>query len=308
MLASKNLKQLFAGYALDRSDCYALAQGVLGVDRAWIMVHDTDDLTSEQYDLLKQAFERRVAGEPVAYILGEKEFMGLMFECTPDTLIPRPDTETLVDMGLWVIDAWRVQSPDLKLRVLDVGTGTGAIGIALEVHSRTYERVLDEQGQLCFDKNGVVLQLVPVIDVTLLDISQEALLVAQKNANKQGVPASFVQSDLLSALSMDQKFHLIVSNPPYIHAEDDHLRQGDLRYEPQHALTDGEDGLSLIERLILDARDYLEEGGSLWIEHGYDQALVVRELFAAAGYKDIHSMEDLSGIERITGGCFFSPF
>jgi release factor glutamine methyltransferase len=219
-------------------------------------------------DAVNALVNRRVQGEPIAYLIGQREFYGLAFRVTPDVLIPRPDTEILVDVAL--------QKTPRAAHVLDLGTGSGAIAIAM-AHQR------------------------PDIKVWASDASPDALLVAQKNALAHHCTIHFVQSDWFSALP-NQQWQVIVSNPPYIRQGDDHLAQGDLRYEPIDALTDHADGLSALRKIIQGAMTRLTEEGWLLVEHGYDQADAVRSLFIEQGFVAVQSWRDLAGIERVTGG------
>ncbi|MGH8781844.1 peptide chain release factor N(5)-glutamine methyltransferase [Paraburkholderia sp.] len=222
---------------------------------------------------------RRVAGEPVAQLVGTREFFGLDFDVTPDVLIPRPETELLVETALAALDGRRMP------RVLDLGTGSGAIAVAIAA-SR------------------------PDAQVCATDRSTQALAVATRNGarlvdpRRPGGPLRFVQGDWYSAFdsAAEAPFDVIVSNPPYIADGDPHLTQGDLRFEPRGALTDEADGLSAIRAIVAGAPSRLVAGGALWIEHGYDQAAAVRALLAAAGLRDVRSACDLAGIERISGG------
>lgn len=214
--------------------------------------------------------ERRVAGEPVAYLTGEREFFGRNFMVTPAVLIPRPDTELLVELAL-------AHCGDLRqLRLLDMGTGSGALAITLAL----------ELGQA---------------EVTALDRSREALWVAMANAARLGASVSFVQSDWFAALG-EERFQLIVSNPPYIAAADPHLDEGDLRFEPRSALAAGPAGLDDLAEIVAGAARHLEPAGWLFLEHGWDQAFAVRGLLADAGFASIASWKDLAGIERVSGG------
>jgi release factor glutamine methyltransferase len=214
--------------------------------------------------------QRRLHGEPIAYILGTREFFGLTFGVTPATLIPRSDTELLVELALE-----RIARP--KARVLDMGTGSGAIALAI-AHQR------------------------PDAEVWACDASAAALVVARDNAHRLGIAnAHFIESNWFSALR-EQRFDVIVSNPPYIAADDRHLSLGDVRFEPITALASGADGLDDIRRIVGQAGVHLEKNGWLLLEHGYDQAALVRELLQAAGLTAVFSARDLSGIERCSGG------
>ncbi len=242
----------------------------LGVNRAWLIGHDRDALTPEQIARVERLLERRLAGEPVAYLLGEREFYGRPFQVTPDVLIPRPDTELLVELALEHLP------PGAPLNVLDIGAGSGAITISLAL-----ER--------------------PACRVTAVDVSAAALDVARRNAETLRADVEFLVSDGFTALP-SRRFHLIASNPPYIAAADPHLRQGDLRFEPSQALASGADGLDLIRRLATDAPNHLEPGGWLLLEHGWNQAEAVRGLLQTAGFRAVFSARDLAGHERVTGG------
>jgi release factor glutamine methyltransferase len=245
-------------------------------------------LNEAQAAAYRKLLQRRLAGEPLAYILGEREFFGLNFKVTPATLIPRPDTELLVELALARIPK---PSPGLTatlsrerergwgrgFRVLDLGTGSGAIALAI-AHARSD------------------------VKVTAVDASPEALDVARENARRLNIANThLLRSDWFSALA-GNRFDLIVSNPPYIADGDAHLTQGDLRFEPCAALASGADGLDDIRRIVVDSREHLNPGGWLLFEHGYDQAGRVRELLGAAGYAGVFSARDLAGIERVSGG------
>lgn len=264
------LKTLLADASLPRLELRMLLEHVLQKPRAWMLAHDTDLLSAEtvrRYETLRQ---RRLSGEPMAYLLGHREFMGHAFRVTPDVLIPRRDTEVLVETALEMIAA--CASP----RVLDLGTGSGAIAISIALARR------DAQ-------------------VWASDISQAALSVAQENAQTLGAGLHAVQGSWFEALGDQDGFDLIVSNPPYIAKSDPHLGQGDLRFEPRTALTDEADGLSDVRRIIVGAVTRLKPGAALWIEHGWDQAQAVRKLLLNAGFDGVASRCDLAGIERISG-------
>ncbi|MFH2140739.1 MAG: peptide chain release factor N(5)-glutamine methyltransferase [Pseudomonadota bacterium] len=255
-----------------RSEVQALLQTVLGVNRAYLLAHPERVLTEQELSRYLASLQRRLQGEPLAYILGEREFFGLNFKVTPATLIPRPDTELLVELALARISS-------AVCRVLDLGTGSGAIALAI-AHAR------------------------PDAEVTAVDASEPALPVALENARRLQIRnTSFVSSDWFSALA-GQRFDLIVSNPPYIAENDRHLAQGDLRFEPATALASGSDGLHDIRRIISEAGAHLVSGGWLMLEHGYDQAEQVRALLQKAGFKNVRSDKDLAGIERVSGGQF----
>ncbi len=239
-------------------------------DRAWLMSHDTDELTTLPQQTLEGLIHRRLSGEPVAYIVGAREFFGLNFKVTPDVLVPRPDTEVVVEWALEVIS--RAPTPD----VLDLGTGSGAIGLAIK-HSR------------------------PQAEVTLVDASQAALDVACSNAALLGLAVHDLRSNWFESVPSGERFDLIVSNPPYIADGDEHLAA--LAHEPLMALTSGVDGLDAIRRIVQDAPRFLNSDGWLLVEHGYDQAAAVRALLTMQGFEQVSSRLDLNGIERCSGGC-----
>ena len=283
------LAQFFKQCALPLSEARMLVAEVLQVSRAWMIAHDDYELSAEQEQQLQTMAQRRLQGEPMAYILGEREFMGLVFRTNPAVLIPRPDTEVLVETALAYLEGLLKQDAETipptqtlpTLRVLDMGTGSGAIALSIAHYQ-------------------------PQAQVLASDFSPEALQLAQQNAQHLSLKnVDFVLSDWFQAIPA-QQFDLIVSNPPYIHKDDEHLQQGDLRFEPQQALTDFADGLSAIRQIIGGAPAYLKPGAPLWIEHGWDQAASVRALLEQAGFEHVESRQDLAGIERISGGFWTS--
>ena len=279
-----------------------LLQHALKVNHAWLITHASDafDLIIGQANS-QAAFEallkRRLTGEPIAYILGAREFYGLNLKVTPATLIPRPDTETLVQAALTKISFTPTASHQLypmgndelsniavnkqQLRILDLGTGTGAIALAIAKHR-------------------------PQAHVTAVDTSQAALNIAIENAQNLTITnVRFLLSDWFSALVREnnkQKFDVIVSNPPYIEADDAHLKQGDLRFEPLSALASGADGLDAIRAIVTQAPQHLNPHGWLMLEHGYNQANKVALLLKQAGFSEITHAKDLAGIYRVTLG------
>ncbi len=272
-----------------------LLQHVLNINRAWLVAHENDALEANIYEALRAAIKRRLDGEPIAYILGIREFYGLNLKVTPATLIPRPDTETLVEAALTKIPSEpsfrrKSESSDFTtldsdfrrndtLKILDLGTGTGAIGLAIAKHR-------------------------PNALVTAVDASQAALDVAIENAQNLNIKnVNFIFSDWFSALK-NQKFDVIVSNPPYIEQNDAHLTQGDLPWEPISALVAGHDGLDDIRHIIQIAPQHLNPHGRLLLEHGYNQAERVADLLTQAGFSEISHVQDLAGIQRVTQGCY----
>lgn len=241
----------------------------LGLSRIELITRADTLLDGEQAARLTQLITSRLRGEPIAYLVGEREFFGLPLEVNADVLIPRPDTELLVELAL--------ERLPQEASVLDMGTGSGAIAVAI-AHAR------------------------PDAKVTALDASTAALTVARRNAARHGCVIELLQSDWYAAVA-GRRFDLIASNPPYIRAGDAHLSQGDLRFEPVSALTDHGDGLSALRTIIGAGRDYLASRGWLLLEHGYDQADAVRGLLRQQGFVEVQSWRDLAGIERVSGAC-----
>jgi release factor glutamine methyltransferase len=250
----------------------------LGWRRTELITRGDEPLTVDAIAQYRALEARRAAGEPIAQIVGAREFYGLTFEVTPQVLIPRPETELLVETVLAAIE------PAPRPRVLDLGTGSGAIAIAIACTR-------------------------PDARIVAVDRSPEALTVAARNAARLLDPArpggaiQWRQGDWYAALEAAEPFDVIVSNPPYIAAHDPHLNAGDLRFEPRGALTDEADGLSAIRAIVAGSGSFLAPGGRLWLEHGYDQAVAVRAILTAAGFTGVQSLCDLAGIERATGGA-----
>jgi release factor glutamine methyltransferase len=269
--AGATVGALQAALPLEALENRILLCHVLGLSRVGLITGSERALTDEEAARLAGLVERRLAGEPIAYIVGAREFFGLPFQVSPAVLIPRPDTELIVELALE-----RLAHLAAPARLLDMGTGSGAIAVAL-AHTR------------------------PDALVTAIDVSDAALDVARANAAANGARVRFLRSDWFAALG-GEVFDLIASNPPYIAAGDEHLAQGDLRFEPAGALTDHADGLSALRTIVGGAAEHLVAGGCLLLEHGYDQAQAVRALLADAGYADVQSWRDLGGIERVSGG------
>ncbi len=251
---------------IDALEARILLAHALGCTRVQLVIRARDELSPAQEAAATKLFVRRRQGEPIAYLTGEREFFGLNFHVTPDVLIPRHETELLVELALERLPS--------KGQVLDLGTGSGAIAVSI-AHVRS-----DAQ-------------------VTASDASAAALEVARRNAALNGASVRFLLSDWYQ--DIDGQFNLIVSNPPYIAAGDPHLSQGDLRFEPASALTDDADGLTDLAAIIDGAPARLQPGGWLLMEHGYDQAATVRALLERAGWPQPQSWRDLAGIERVTG-------
>jgi len=251
------------------SEARLLLMQVATVSATEIAAHPERDLPSAKLPEFMSLVARRVAGEPIAYLVGRREFYGRDFKVTPAVLIPRPETELLIDTALAKVS--RGGTP----RILDLGAGSGCVAITLAL----------ELG----------------CKVTAVDVSADALAVARENAERLGARVSFIESDWFGAV--EGQFDLIVGNPPYVAEGDRHLSEGDLRFEPMGALASGADGLSAVRRILAEATAHLAPGGWLFIEHGYDQAEAVRVLLEKAGFGAIEQHADLAGIVRISGGC-----
>ncbi|AOF85837.1 protein-(glutamine-N5) methyltransferase, release factor-specific [Hydrogenophaga sp. RAC07] len=238
-------------------------------DRAWLMAHDGDALPADAAARLDALVQRRQRGEPMAYLRGDQEFFGLRLQVDPRVLVPRPDTETLVNWALEKVDA-----ANSAVRLLDLGTGSGAIALAMAAQR-------------------------PFASVSATDASEDALAVARGNAQRLALPVQFHAGSWLGAVP-GQRFDVIVTNPPYIAERDPHLAA--LAHEPLSALTAGADGLDDIRTIVAHAPQALLPGGWLLIEHGFDQAGAVRSLLQAAGFGQVSSRTDLAAIERCSGG------
>ena len=253
-----------------RLDIEVLLCHVLKKDRAFLFTWPDHPLTEQQLGDFQVAFERRKNGEPVAHITGVREFWSLPLAVNPSTLIPRPDTELLVETAL------ALPLPD-KARVLDLGTGTGAIALALASEK-------------------------PDWTIVATDVQPDAVALAERNRSSLGFDhVQVLQSDWFSALG-GQQFDLIVSNPPYIDPADPHLKQGDVRFEPKSALTAEKQGLVEIEEISAGSIEYLSKGGWLAVEHGYDQGEKAREIFSHHGFIQLATHKDLGGNDRVTSG------
>jgi release factor glutamine methyltransferase len=253
---------------LPRREAGLLLCSVLGCELQHLIVHGDKALDSAKLCRARDVFARRRAGEPIAYITGQREFYGIVLKITPEVLIPRPETELLVELTL--------ERAAPGARVLDLGTGSGAIAVALAC-----ER--------------------PDLAIVAADVSEAALAVARRNVSEQGAAVEVVRSDWFETLA-PRRFDLIVSNPPYVAEKDAHLDQGDVRFEPRLALLGGKVGLDCIRKITAHARDCLRPGGWLLVEHGYDQGDRCAELFRGSGYGDVKTVKDLAGLPRVCVG------
>jgi release factor glutamine methyltransferase len=258
-----------------RREAQVLLGFALGVSRAWLTTHTDQTADSEAAARFRSLVALRVSGHPVAYLVGVKEFYGLPLRVTPDVLIPRPETEELVEAALE-----RLPQGEAR-KVLDLGTGSGCIAIAIARQR-------------------------PAAQVTAVDSSTPALALARENAAALSVEVEFLPSDWFAALG-GRRFDLIVANPPYVAADDPHLRRGDLRFEPRPALAAGADGLAELRRIVDAAPKHLRPRGWLLLEHGYNQAEACRDLLRNAGFGELVFRADIAGLPRIAGGRLLTP-
>jgi release factor glutamine methyltransferase len=257
----------------DRVDAEILLAYALSKPRSWLFAHADDALSAEHASAYTVLVEQREAGEPIAYITGRRGFWSLDLEVTSATLIPRPETELLVELALERLPV------DKTCTVVDLGTGTGAVALSI-----ARER--------------------PLAQVIATDASADALAVAQRNAERHGIKnVSFAHGDWFAPVG-EQCFDVIVSNPPYIESHDPHLNQGDLRFEPLSALASGADGLDDIRRIIGDAGRHLVPGGWLLFEHGWNQGEAARMLLRNASFAKVSTMRDLEQRDRVSAGCW----
>jgi release factor glutamine methyltransferase len=265
--AAPTIESLVRESGLPRQEAEILLRTVLGCERVHLIAHAEDGVEFSGAYAAQAWFARRRAGEPVAYITGRREFYGLSLQLTPDVLIPRPETEQLVELALERLSA--VPSA----RVLELGTGSGAIAVTLA-------------------------SLRPRWKITAVDISEAALAVARRNALEHAVEVEFARSDWFESVGPGA-FDLIVSNPPYVAAGDHHLERGDARFEPRLALVGGADGMACLREIASGARRRLRPGGSLLLEHGYDQAERCAVLLRELGYVEVAGHRDLAGVLRV---------
>ena len=254
---------------IDRLDARLLLQYATGCSHADLLARPEMPVIAPAYAQFAEWVARRAAGEPFAYLVGEAEFRGQVFQVSPAVLIPRPETEVLIDLALAKLAG--LTAP----RLVDLGTGSGIVAISLALEC-------------------------PAAQVAALDLSADALAVARNNAGRLGALVDFRQGDWFAPLA-GECFDVVVSNPPYVADGDPHLALNGLPFEPKMALTDGADGLACIRRIITDAPKHLKPGGWLLFEHGYDQGEASRNLLTAAGFKAASTFPDLAGIDRVSG-------
>lgn len=253
-------------------DCELLLCHVLDVERSYLKTWPDREVSSADQEQFQQLLQRRIQGEPVAYLIGTQGFWTLDLKVSPDTLIPRPETELLVEAAL------ELELPE-QAKALDLGTGTGAIALALATERNHWQ-------------------------ISAVDLMPNAVQLASANCQRHQLGnVEIFQSSWFAEIPV-QRFDLIVSNPPYIEEGDVHLTQGDVRFEPASALVSGTDGLDDLRLLIAESVNYLADSGWLMVEHGYNQGPAVRELFEQAGFTQVETRRDLNDLERITLGCF----
>ncbi|RTK96947.1 MAG: peptide chain release factor N(5)-glutamine methyltransferase [Neisseriaceae bacterium] len=261
------IKKLLVNSQLERLDNRLLLSYVTSFSHAQLIINDDYSLSNDQLTKYNLLMQRVLNGEPLAYILGTKEFYSRKFQVNSHTLIPRPETELLVDEV--------ISKAKKNAKILDLGTGSGCIAITCKL-----ER--------------------PGLNVTAVDNYAETLLVAKSNANSLNADVNFVQSNWFE--EVNQTFDIIVSNPPYIEVNDEHLDK--LQFEPKHALTDFSDGLSAIKQIIYESCKYLNNNGWLMFEHGYNQAENIRQMFYNCDFTNIETIQDYANLDRITLGQF----
>lgn len=281
-----SLRSLLSASPLPSNEAKILMAYVLDkyyqLPRSALLSRDEMELNSAALEHWKKLESCRMQGEPIAYLVGKKGFHNIELQVAPGVLIPRPETELLVEIGLHAINA--IQRQGKVVNVLDLGTGSGAIALAIAHNA-------------------------PNIMVTATDQSSEALTIARTNAKNLGLESCihFLQGNWFEALDTEQKFDVILSNPPYIPNHDPHLKQGDLRFEPLSALTDYGNGLACLQTIILRSTMHLNPDGLIAIEHGFDQSDAIKELMKLANLKNIQSHRDLAGHIRITAGKNSTP-
>ena len=269
--------ELIAQCGLPRAEARALLEHASSQSREWLIAHGDESATPAVRAHFTELVDARCVGEPLAYLLGWREFHGHRFIVSPQVLIPRPETEMLVDAA--------VAAAPSNGTLIDLGTGSGCIAISIAIAR-------------------------PDLTIIALDVSAASLAIAEQNARAlcpqtlQRKRLQLLQSNWWSAIESAQRFDVVVANPPYIAAGDRHLREGDLRHEPIAALTDHRDGLQAIKIILEKASAHIQPKGWLLIEHGYDQAKAVRQLFAHAGLSQVSTLRDASGLDRLTRGIY----
>ncbi len=269
-----NLRHLANQFMLPLLEIRLLAEHVTGITRVKWLTHPDQQIDAESLSNLELLLKKRIDGHPIAYLIGSWQFFGLELTITPDVLIPRPETEELVEhASSWIKNYKKEMNLNRPLKIIDLGTGSGAIAIALKKTHPEYE-------------------------ILACDISATALAIAKSNAQRLNLSIAFKKSNWLDAYPANTQFDLIISNPPYIVDQDPHLKEGDLRFEPSVALTDFSDGLSAYRAIAMAAKKHLQPNASLWVEHGYHQQNEIIDIFKQAGLTAIKGLKDLSKTDR----------
>lgn len=268
----RSAQDVLAGAGIDsaRLDARLLLEHVAACRYADLLMSPEKMLEPPAQQVFDALLARRTTGEPLAYLLGEAEFRGRVFQVSPSVLIPRPETEVLIELALEKLQG--VDAPT----VVDLGTGSGIVAVSLALEC-------------------------PKASVVAVDLSADAISIARNNAGRLGARVDFLAGDWFSPVAAGECFDLVVSNPPYVAEGDPHLALNGLPFEPQMALTDGADGLACIRRIVADAAAYLKPGGWLLFEHGYDQGEASRNLLTGAGFKAAVTFQDLAGTDRVSG-------
>lgn len=294
-----NLKELLSNTGIDRTDAKVLlthlCQSLLGWPKTALISRDHEELSAEFVRTWHTLEQRRLSGEPVAYLIGKKSFYDIELEVNSETLIPRPETEMLVDWAIEKINLYIKQFSEEKsghnnrFRILDLGTGSGAIALAIANFIQSTNLSLTPN---------------PHFEIVGVDQSPGALAMAQKNSEALELQkiARFVLGNWYSSLDSNEKFDLIISNPPYISKNDPHLEQGDLRFEPRSALTDDADGLDAYRQILSKAPHFLKPNGFIAVEHGFEQGADLLSLFTQYGLSNPTTLQDLAGLDRVTLG------
>jgi release factor glutamine methyltransferase len=277
--AEQELREFVEARETSSIEAYSIVSFVINKEKSFLLTYPEYEISDSDVETIRNLVKDRLKGEPLAYILGLKEFWSLPLKVTKDTLIPRPDTETVVEQALLKIQNFKENVVEEKLHILDMGTGSGAIALALKKE-------------------------LPNATIDAIDYSEGAVAVAKFNSENLKLPINVKNSDWFEKIKPQHQYHVIASNPPYIAQNDPHLKSGDVQFEPTTALIAPMQGLYDILNIIREAGKFLVDGGWLIIEHGYQQASDVRGLFNQAGFTNIETIKDLGYNDRVTLGCF----
>ncbi len=276
--AEQTLRPFTGQREVSSIEAYCLVSHVLNKDKSYLLTYPDEEVPADKVEQIRELVKVRLSGKPIAYILGWREFWSLKLKVTEDTLIPRPDSESVVDQAILKINELVTKKSIKDIRILDLGTGTGALALALK---KEY----------------------PEADVNAIDYSEGALKVASENSKNLNLPVKIWNSDWFKSIDDNDMYDVIVSNPPYIEQDDPHLQEGDVRFEPRTSLVAPMNGLKDLLDVIHGSVKHLNDGGWLIVEHGYQQGPDVRHLFMDAGYTAVETVRDLGNNERVTLGC-----